>query len=281
MINVVPGSAAAGEALVRHPGVDKVHFTGNGETARRVLDAARQNLTPVALELGGKSALIVFDDADPVAAATQALSAVVVLSGQGCANGTRVLVEITVYERVLALARGLLRRIRVGDPLDEATTVGPVVSERACRRIVEVIDRARERDGARLVAGGERLRGDLSDGYFLAPTIFADVDSSSELAQEEICGPIVSFMPFTTEEEAIRLANATRYGLAGYVHTSDMRRAQRVAESLVCGSVWVNGLPGIPPPVPFGGVRQSGYGRVGGVAGIREFTRVKNVWLAR
>jgi aldehyde dehydrogenase (NAD+) len=281
VVNVVPAGAAGGTALARHRGVDKLHFTGSSATARKILAAALDNLTPVSLELGGKSALLVFADADPVAAAEQAISAAIVLSGQGCTNATRVLVESTIYDQVLRLARGLLRRVAVGDPFDAVTSVGPVVTAAACERILGVIRRAVDAGEGRLVAGGERIRGELADGYFIAPTLFADVDARSDLAQEEIFGPIVSFMRFETEEEAVRLANESRYGLAAYVHTNDLRRALRVSEALEAGNVWVNGLDSTAPSVPFGGIKQSGQGRVGGRAGIREFTRPKNVWIAR
>ena len=158
--------------------------------------------------------------------------------------------------------------------------MGPVVSAGACDRILGVVARAREAGHGRLVTGGERLDGDLSGGYFIGPTVFADVDPASELAQEEIFGPVLAFTPFDTEEEAVRLANGTRYGLGAYLHTNDLRTAHRVARTVAAGSVWVNGVPGVLPSAPFGGVRQSGWGRVGGEAGVREFLRPKNVWIA-
>jgi acyl-CoA reductase-like NAD-dependent aldehyde dehydrogenase len=280
VVNVVPGGPAAGEALVRHPGVDKVHFTGSVRTAREVLAAAREPLTPVALELGGKSAHLIFADADPKAAARQALSGLVILSGQGCVNGTRVLVEQPIYDAVLDLVVRRLSRLPVGDPLRSDTVIGPVVSEPACQRILDLIARAdRERHG-RLVVGGERLDGELAAGYFVAPTIFGEVDAASELAQEEVFGPVLTFQPFRDEEEAVALANGTRYGLAAYVHTNDVRRAHRVAAALEVGNVWINGFFGVSPSMPFGGNKQSGHGRIGGRAGLREFTRPKNVWMA-
>ncbi|MDP9107429.1 MAG: aldehyde dehydrogenase family protein, partial [Candidatus Eremiobacteraeota bacterium] len=279
-VNVVPGAAAGGDALVRHGGIAKVHFTGSSATARTILAAAAERLTPVSLELGGKSALLIFADADIPAAVQQALSGAVALSGQGCTNGTRVLVESAIYEQVLLLARGMMRRIVVGDPFDAATLMGPVVSAAACERIVDTIDRARTSGAARLVSGGHRLDGALADGYFIAPTAFADVDRDSELAREEIFGPVLAFSSFVGEEDAVELANATRYGLAAYVHTRDARRMHRVAGALVAGSVWVNGTEGLAAAAPFGGMKESGFGRVGGRAGIREFTQTKSVWVA-
>jgi acyl-CoA reductase-like NAD-dependent aldehyde dehydrogenase len=280
VVNVVAGGPDGGEALVRHPGVDKVHFTGSTATGRKILESALVNLTPVGLELGGKSAHLIFADGDLRIAARQALTGAVALNGQGCANGTRILVQAPVYDEVLRIALGRLKHVAVGDPLVERTVMGPVVSQAACDRIMRVIDTARERGHGRLVAGGQRLDGELADGYFIAPTVFSDVDNGSDLAQQEIFGPVLSFLRFDTEEEAVRLANDTRYGLAAYVHTNDLRRAHRVARALEVGNVWVNGFPGLSPSVPFGGVKQSGYGRIGGAAGVREFLRPKNVWVA-
>ncbi len=279
VVNVLPGGAAAGEALVRHRGVDKVHFTGSGATARKVLAAAADNLTPVALELGGKSAHVIFADADLRFAARLAMTGVVALSGQGCANGTRVLVDAAVYDDVLEILTRRLHRIPIGDPFEERTVMGPVVSEASCDRIMRIIGETRDSGAGRLVMGGERMGGELRNGYFIKPTVFADVDADSDLAREEVFGPVLAVMRYTTEDEAIRLANNTRYGLGAYVHTNDLRRAHRVSRALESGSVWVNGAPGLFPSAPFGGVKHSGFGRVGGEAGVREFLRTKNVWI--
>jgi aldehyde dehydrogenase (NAD+) len=280
VLSVVPGTATAGAALAGHPGVDKLHFTGSAATARKVLARAQERLTPVGLELGGKSAHLIFADADPKFAARQALSGLVILSGQGCLNGTRVLIEEPLYDRVLELVVSRLGRLPVGDPLASSTVLGPVVSERACERILALVDRATAERQGELVLGGGRLGGELAGGFFVEPTIFADVAPGSELAQEEIFGPVLSFQRFHDEREALELANGTGYGLAAYVHTADVRRAHRVAAALEVGNVWVNGFYGVAPSMPFGGHKQSGYGRVGGRAGLREFTRSKNVWLA-
>ncbi|MGH3223746.1 MAG: aldehyde dehydrogenase family protein [Streptosporangiaceae bacterium] len=280
LVNVVPGGAEGGTALARHPGVDKIHFTGSPATARKVLAAAQQNLTPVGLELGGKSAHLIFADADIKAAARQALSGAVVLSGQGCVNGTRVLAEAPVYDEVLRLMESGLRRITVGDPFAQGTWMGPLVTEAACERVMRVIEHASAAGHGRLIVGGERLGGELAAGYFISPAVFADVVHGSDLAQQEIFGPVLSVMKFENEKHAIELANDTRYGLGGYVHTTDLRRAHRVSKALAVGNVWVNGFYGISPAMPFGGIKQSGHGRLGGRAGIREFTRPKNIWIA-
>jgi acyl-CoA reductase-like NAD-dependent aldehyde dehydrogenase len=242
------------------------------------VSATTETLTPLVLELGGKSAHLVFADADAKAAARHALSGLVVLSGQGCANGTRVLVEAPLYDELLELSVAQLRRVSVGDPLAATTALGPVVSEAACERILGYVERARG-DGARLVAGGSRLDGALADGFFVAPTIFADVDNTAELAREEVFGPVLAFLRFEDEADAVRLANESAFGLAAYVHTNDLRRAHRVSASLEVGNVFVNGMH-LAPSAPFGGTKGSGHGRVGGRAGVAEFLRPKNVWVA-
>jgi acyl-CoA reductase-like NAD-dependent aldehyde dehydrogenase len=280
VVNVVPAGPVGGNALVRHPGIDKIHFTGSAETAKKILAGALENLTPVGLELGGKSALLVFSDADLLAAGRQAVGAAIVLSGQGCTNSTRLLVERPVYDRLIRIVKGLMKHTVVGDPCDDRTFMGPVVSAAACDRILGVITQARESGSGRLAVGGERLGGELAAGYFISPTLFLDVDNNSDLAQNEIFGPVVAAMSFDTEEQAIQLANDTRYGLAAYVYTNDLSRAYRVSQELITGNVWINGFDGIPPSAPFGGTKQSGYGRIGGIAGIREFTRPKNLWMS-
>lgn len=281
VVNVVPGGPEAGDALVRHPGVDKIHFTGSGATARKIGHAATETLKPLGLELGGKSAVLVFDDADlPMAVQTASGAITLNLAGQGCICGTRTIVHRSIYADYVAALTVAVEAIPVGDPLSQANLMGPVVNRTACDRIMGVIGTAVTEKYGRLVTGGERLGGDLSDGYFIAPTVFADVDNTSSLAREEIFGPVQTVIPFDTEEEALALANDTRYGLAAYIHTENLRRAHRLAAGLESGMVWINGGFGIPASVPFGGVKQSGYGRIGGRKGVEEFTRPKNVWVA-
>jgi acyl-CoA reductase-like NAD-dependent aldehyde dehydrogenase len=280
VVNILPGGPEAGDALVRHPGVDKIHFMGSSAVAKEVLAAALTNLTPVTLELGGKSANIIFADADLEAAATLAIAAVAYMSGQACLIGTRVLVEAPVYDEVVERCRDLVEQIAIGDPASPATRMGPVISQDSCDRVLGFVERARQNGEGRLVTGGHRLEGDLADGYFLAPTIFADVDNASDLAQKEIFGPLMCMQRFESEEEALAVANDHRYGLAAYVQTNDLRRAHRLAAALEAGNVWINGFPTVPISMPFGGTKQSGYGRLGGLAGIREFSRPKNVWTA-
>jgi aldehyde dehydrogenase (NAD+) len=279
VLNVIPGGPEGGRALVSHPGVDKIHFTGSGPTAKAILGAARENLTSVGLELGGKSARLVFADSDLDAAARDAISGATSISGQGCLLGTRLLVEASVHDEFVERCKVALEAVPLGDPFAKTTQMGPVISATACARILGVIEKAR-RDGARLVTGGQRLNGEYAEGYFLQPTLFAEVDNSSPLGQDEVFGPVLSVMRFSTDEEAVRIANNSPFGLAAYVHTHDLRRAHRLAAELEVGNVWVNGF-GFPASMPFGGVKQSGIGRTGGTQAIHEFTRVKNVWIAQ
>jgi aldehyde dehydrogenase (NAD+) len=278
VLNVVVGGAAAGDALVRHPDVDKVSFTGGCATARLVMAAAAETLTPLTFELGGKSANIVFPDADLDGATSMAaMLGAVLLSGQGCALPTRLYVHDDVYDDVVARVVAQIEAVPVGDPFDPAVLMGPVVSERACERILGVILRAVDEGAGTLLTGGERLGGALAGGYFVAPTVFCDVDHDSSLAREEIFGPVLSVLRFHDEDEVVEKANDSPFGLSAYLHTRDSARAQRIARRLDVGTVIVNGFPGMSPGAPFGGVKQSGFGREGGRAGIEEFVRRKNV----
>ncbi len=280
VVNMVAGGADIGEAMVRHPGIDKIQFVGSGATAKKVLRAAAETLKPCGLELGGKSAVVVFADADLKDAARRGLSGAISANGQGCVNGTRLLVERPIYEPYVRMLQGIAAHIKIGDPLDSATVMGPVISEAAAQRILGVIDTAVTRDGARLVAGGQRMAGDHADGYFLPITVLADVRQDSALAQHEVFGPVLAVTPFDTEEEAIALANGTSYGLGAYIHTQSLRRAHYLASQMQAGMVQVNGSgEGMQPFAPFGGMKQSGYGRLGGQEGLHEFLQVKNVWM--
>lgn len=280
VINMVAGGAEVGAAMVEHPGIDKIQFVGSGATAKKVLASAANTLKPCGLELGGKSAVIVFADADLQNAAQKGLSGAISAGGQGCVNGTRLLVQRPIYDQYIAMLQAIAGHIKIGDPQDPATVIGPLISEAAVQRIVGVIDRAVNRDGARLVIGSERLWGEHADGYFLPITLIADVDNNSDLAQNEVFGPVLAITPFDTEEEAIELANASDYGLGAYVHTENVRCAHRVAGQLQAGMIHVNGSgEAMQPFAPFGGMKQSGYGRLGGEQGLREFLQTKNVWM--
>ncbi len=280
VLNVLPGGAVAGRALAEHPLVDLLCFTGGTATATALMQAAAPTVKPMVLELGGKSANIVFEDADLDRAIPIAGQAALLLSGQGCALPTRLFVHDDVYEEVLERVVTTVEAAIVGDPLDPDTDVGPVITEASLGRILGVIERAQAQGAGRLLTGGTRIGGELAAGYFLAPAVFTDVDHASELAQQEIFGPVLCVLRFSDEDEVVRLANATRYGLAAYLFTNDITRAHRVAGRLEAGSVSINGAPGLSPNAPFGGTHHSGFGRLGGRAGIEAFVRWKNVYVA-
>lgn len=279
VVNLVTGAADVGEAIVAHPGVDKIQFIGSGATAKKVLTNAAQTLKPCGLELGGKSAVIVFDDADLQNAAKRGLTGAVSANGQGCVNGTRLLVQRGVYEPYLQMLAAMAGYIQVGDPFEQTTTMGPVISKPAMNRILGMVERGVSA-GGRLVTGGERMGGDHGAGYFLPVTILADVDNDSEIARTEVFGPVLVVTPFDTEEEAIQLANDSDYGLGAYVHTQDLRRAHHAVGQLDAGQINVNGAgEGMQPNVPFGGFKQSGHGRLGGIEGLHDFLQPKNIWM--
>jgi len=278
VINIVTGGPEAGKALCAHPGVDKISFTGGSTAGRAVAHAAADNLTPVVLELGGKSASIAFADTEPaVVGKLAALFGVLQNAGQGCFLPTRLLVERAIHDEVVAAVVATAGAARLGDPFEPATTMGPVAGEATCERILSAIDSARRRGDGALLTGGQRAGGTLTAGAYVEPTVFCGVDPASPLAQEEIFGPVLAVIPFDDEDEAIAIANGTRYGLAGYVWTNDLRRAHRVAGALDAGYVSVNGMAALPPAAPFGGWRGSGYGVEGGRWGVHEFVRLKNV----
>jgi aldehyde dehydrogenase (NAD+) len=276
VVNIVPGDVTAGEALVRHPGVDKLSFTGGIEAARAILRAAADNITPVVLELGGKSGNIVFPDADLEAAGRFAGTICMGMAGQGCVFPTRLIVHESVHDQIVSTAVATASSLPVGDPLDPTTVVGPVISAAHRDRIVGMLEQAQREAAGELRLGGHALDG---PGFFLAPTIYDAVRSDAAIAQQEVFGPVLSVLTFSDEDEAIALANDTRYGLAGYVHTSDLRRAHRVARALDAGYVSLNGFAALPASAPFGGFALSGYGKEGGRAGLDEFVRTKNVYL--
>ena len=278
VVSVLPGDAETGSALVRHPAVGKISFTGGTETGRVVMRRAADNLTPVSLELGGKSANLVFADADIDAAVAMAVQAGLAMqSGQACMAPSRLLIERAVYTEVVDQVVDLAGCLEVGDPFDPGTIMGPLISAGHCARVLDIIAAARDRGDGALVSGGHRLSGDLSGGFFVEPTVFADVDPQSMLAQTEVFGPVLSIIPFDSEEEAVAIANATPFGLAGFIFTSDLARAHRVASVLEAGYIGINQFPLLPPAAPFGGYKQSGFGRELGLDGLHEFTRTKNV----
>ena len=277
VFNLVLGPGdPTGEALITHPGVDKITFTGSRIIGSRILTASADRITRVSLELGGKSPNLVFADAPnlDVAAMTAFGMVSMGLSGQGCVCQTRALVQQEIYDEFIVKASSLAAMVRFGDPFDAATTSGPIINPRQLDRVLGYIASGQEQ-GARLVVGGDRP-GDLPEGNFVNPTLFADVDNSMRIAQEEIFGPVLAVIPFRDEDEAIALANDTSYGLGAGVQTADLGRALRVSKALRSGTVGVNTYT-VVPNVPFGGFKASGLGREGGLAGIEEFTELKSV----
>ncbi|QNJ94116.1 aldehyde dehydrogenase family protein [Mycolicibacterium fluoranthenivorans] len=278
LVNIVPAGPVGGAALVRHPGIGKIHFTGGGVTARKVLRAAAENLIPVVTELGGKSANIIFADADLDQAATlSAHQGPLMQSGQSCACASRILVQDAIYDEFVERFLAIVSTARVGDPTDPSVRLGPVISSASLERILTVVDRAVD-EGGDLLTGGHRIaEGPLAEGFYVAPTVLGNVDNQSALAQDETFGPVVSLMRFTDVDEAVRIANDTQYGLNAFVHTRDLTRAHTVSRRLEAGSVWVNQFSQVSPQGPYGGFKQSGFGRTGGLEGFQEFTRVKNI----
>ena len=280
VVNVVTGyGETAGAALAAHPDVDKVAFTGSHLTGQKIIQASAGNLKRVSLELGGKSPDVVFADADLDAAVPGAGMAVFANSGQICSAGTRLFVEQKIYEEFTARIAEYSNTLRVGNSSDPETQVGPLVSPEQLDRVTGYLAIGRQ-EGARPLSGGERLMaGDMARGYFVPPTVFADVRDEMRIAQEEIFGPVISAIPFTDIDEVIERANRTSFGLGSGVWTQDVSKAHRLARSLRAGSVWVNCYQAMDPAVPFGGYKMSGYGRESGKQHVEEYLNVKAVWI--
>jgi len=275
VVNVVPGGPEVGAALVAHPGVNKISFTGEGATAKAILRNGADSLKRFGFELGGKAPHIIFADADIDQALNAATGSAFALCGQSCALGSRVLVERPVYERVVEEFARRAGRVRVGQPLDPDMHMGPQAHEAQLHKTLSYIDIGR-REGAELVAGGERLReGALADGYFVAPTVFAQVRNDMRIAREEIFGPVASLIPFDGEDEAVALANASEYGLASGLWTGDASRAHRVAARIEAGIVWVNTYRFLRWSTPYGGLKQSGWGRENGLEGLDPYLETR------
>jgi (Z)-2-((N-methylformamido)methylene)-5-hydroxybutyrolactone dehydrogenase len=280
VFNVATGDGpTAGRALVRHPGVDKVAFTGSTETGISIMKDAADHLARVSLELGGKSPNIVFEDADLEAAANGVVAGIFAATGQTCMAGSRLFVQESVHDELVERLSDRAATIKLGDPLDPDTEMGPVAFPQQLVKILNFIRSGRE-DGAELAFGGARPDNQaLSDGYFVEPTIFTRVRAEMEIAREEIFGPVLSVMPFADEQEVIARANDTRYGLAAGVWTNDVRRAHRVANELQAGTVWINAYRTVSFNTPFGGMKMSGFGRENGLDSIDNYTSVKAVWV--
>ena len=278
VFNVVQGDARVGAMLAEHPGIDKISFTGGVETGKKVMARAGEStLKEVTMELGGKSPLIVFDDANLERAADIAMSANFFSSGQVCTNGTRVFVQRNVVERFEALIRERMKRIRIGAPDDPNTNFGPLASAMQLQKVLTYIESGK-REGARLVAGGERLMdGAFARGHYVEPTVFADCRDEMRIVKEEIFGPVMCILAFDDEDEAIARANDSVYGLAAGVVTESLSRAHRVIHRLDAGICWINTWGESPAEMPVGGYKQSGIGRENGIVALNAYTRIKSV----
>lgn len=280
VVNIVPGyGEMAGAALVKHPGVDKIAFTGETVTGQYISQEATVNLKRVTCELGGKSPNIVFEDADIENAVRGAIAGVFVAAGQTCVAGSRLFLHEKIYNLFLERLLEKTRVIRVGDPLDPKTHIGSLVSREQWERVRGYVEIGKK-EGARILYGGQPPEDPaLARGSFFLPTVFTDVHNRMRIAQEEIFGPVVCVLPFREEEEVIAAANDVKYGLAGGVWTQDIKRAHRIVDRIKAGTVWINNYRRVHFASPFGGYKLSGYGRENGFEVLREYTQVKNVWV--
>ena len=278
VFNLITGfGEPCGRALTSHPLVAKISFTGGVDAARHVVENTSQNFAPVSLELGGKSPIVIFDDADLEGAVNGAVAGNFGATGQSCVAGSRVFVQSGIYDEFIAEVIKRAEAVRIGDPLDADTQVGPLATEAQRNRIEETLVMAQEQ-GAVIRTGGCRPEG-FEKGWYFQPTVVACPDQSVETTQVELFGPVMSVLKFETEEDAVSLANDTQFGLGAGVFTSNVARAHRVSAAIRSGIVWVNTYRAISPIAPFGGFRQSGYGREAGVNAIYDYTRTKSVWI--
>ncbi|MDJ0269958.1 MAG: aldehyde dehydrogenase family protein [Aigarchaeota archaeon] len=280
VLNVVTGPGdPTGTALVKNTKVDKISFTGSTETGRRIMEMAAVNLKKINLECGGKSANIVFDDANLEQALRGTLWGIFRSAGQSCNAGSRLLVQETIYEEFVRKFVELAKGIKVGNGLDPSTEMGPIISERQLNRVLSYIKSGVD-EGARLLYGGKRLtEGELARGFFIQPTIFDNVSRDMRIFQEEIFGPVVCVIPFKNERDAIEIANDTKYGLAGNIWSRNLFRIMRVARGVRTGTIWVNRHLNPGPEPPFGGYKQSGIGREQGIEGLMEYLETKHICL--
>ncbi|MFT0171391.1 aldehyde dehydrogenase family protein [Paraburkholderia mimosarum] len=276
LVNVLAGlGLTVAQSAIAHKAVKKVVFVGSPATGARIAEAAAKRVLPCVLELGGKSANIIFGDADLKRAALTAQAAIFAGAGQSCVAGSRLLVQRNVYDEFVSMVAAGAKKIKVGDPLDDKTEVGPINNRRQYEHVMSMIDKG-VAAGATLASGSQERS---IAGYFVSPTVLAGVTNEMEVAREEIFGPVVAAIPFDTEDEAIAIANDTDFGLAGAVWTTDVGRSHRVAAQVNAGTFWVNGYKTINVASPFGGYGLSGYGRSSGVEALYEYTQTKSVWV--
>jgi betaine-aldehyde dehydrogenase len=280
VVNIVPGlGSVAGQYMAEHPGIAKLSFTGSTATGRRIVQASAGNLKKVHLELGGKGANIVFDDANLTAAVNGSAFAIFHNQGQACIAGSRLLLHERIADEFLERFKSLAQSIRMGNPLDPDTEMGPLTSMLHRDRVLSYVAVTKEQGGDVLLGGKAPADASLSKGFYVEPTIVRAKSFSDRVAQEEVFGPFVTVLLFKDDEEAIRIANSTEYGLGAGLWTQDITRAHRFARDLHSGMVWVNSYKRVHPASPFGGVGQSGYGREMGFEVMREYTQVKSVWI--
>ena len=280
VVNILTGPGLpTGAALTAHMGIDKIAFTGSTAVGREIMAAAAaSNLKRVSLELGGKSPNVIFADADLDSAIKGATWAVFSSSGQACVAGSRLFVDKSIYQPVVDGLAAQAKRIRVGPGFAPKVHIGPIVSEKQLQNIMGFIDGGRQQ-GAQIVSGGQRLGGDLAGGYFIEPAVVTHADDSLQLVREEIFGPVVAVTPFETWDELIQRANGTRYGLAAGAWTRDLSKAHRFARAVSAGTVWINGYGPFDAAAPFGGYKESGFGREMGKEALELYTQVKTVWI--
>ena len=278
VINIVTGlGEPCGRALTSHPLVDRISFTGGPETARHVIRNSAENFAEVSLELGGKSPVIVFEDADLENATNGILLSIFSASGQSCVAGSRLLLHERIHDEVLGEVAKRAANIRIGDPLDETSQMGPLATLGQLQNIQSAVADATS-NGALLMHGGQQPDG-LGNGWFYEPTVVACPNQDLQIVRDELFGPVVSALRFHDESEAIRLANDTRFGLAAGIFSNDVGRALRVTKAIRCGIIWVNTYRVVSPLAPFGGYKNSGYGRESGLQAIYDYTRTKTIWL--
>lgn len=280
MYNVVQGEGETGALLSSHPGCDKLSFTGSVPTGSKIMSAGAQGIKNVTLELGGKSPLIIFEDAKLKNAVKGALMANFLTQGEVCSNGTRVFVQRGVHQQFLAEFVKQAKQMNIGDPMNEVTTVGGTISEDHAKKVLGYIESARS-EGATVACGGDRVivEGECAGGWYLSPTILTDCTDSMRAVKEEIFGAVASVLVFDTEEEAVERANNTDFGLAAGVFTSDVTRAHRVVNKLEAGTTYINTFNLAPAELPFGGYKMSGIGRENGLAAIEHYTQYKTVYV--
>jgi aldehyde dehydrogenase (NAD+) len=280
VVNIVTGfGSEIGDALVAHKHVAKVAFTGGDQTGARVYATAAREIKPVTLELGGKSANIVFEDADFDNAVKGVVSGIFAATGQTCVAGSRALIQKSIHAEFVERFVAFAKTAKMGDPLSRETQIGPITTQPQFKKVLEYIEIAKQEGAKCVLGGGPAKRPECGDGWFVEPTVFVDVKPSMRIAQEEVFGPVLSIIPFENDEEAIAIANDSIYGLASGVWTKDIGRCLKMAKRIEAGTVWINTYRVSSYMSPFGGYKRSGFGRESGLSAIREYLQEKSVWI--